>query len=109
MPWWIGAIVANFGIAANEYLSRTSPFGYFETLLKRTGPVLLLAQWGIFRTFNGEQNWMLAWAVLTVGNSVFRVASVHWLAADQVSSWPLALAGIGVMIGGAFILKTGLP
>jgi len=108
MPWWIGGLVANVAIAWTEYLNSTSQFGYAETLYRRTGLLILLAQWGLYYAFKGAPSWMIAWAAFTIGNSIARVCAVQILSNGQIGSWPQVLAGIAVMMSGAFVLKLGL-
>ena len=108
MPWWIMSVVANVAIIATEYMNRTAPAGagWGPTLLK-TAPLILLAQFCLFRAFNGAPHWFTAWAVFTVGNSIMRVGAVS-LSDDSVGNWPLATLAVGIMVSGAFVLKTAL-
>ena len=106
MTWWVASLISNLAIICTEYLNRTATGGWV-TVLPQTAPLIIVAQFCLFRAFNGAPHWMLAWAVFTVGNSIMRVAAVG-LFGDKVSNWPLASFAIGIMMGGAFLMKTAL-
>ncbi len=107
MTWWIASLISNLAIICTEYLNRTST-GNWVSVLPYTFPLIILAQWCLFRSFNGAPNWMMAWMVFTVGNSIMRVAAINVMAGHEIASWPFAITGVSVMIGGAFLLKSGL-
>ncbi len=46
--------------------------------------------------------------VFTIGNSIMRVAAVQVLGFGEIGNWPYVMGGIGVMVGGALLVKTGL-
>ena len=75
--------------------------------LWRTAPAIVFAQWLLFRAFNGAPHLLVAWATLTIGTSVMRVAAVK-ITGMPVESWPMVLFGITGMIGFSFVLKEGL-
>ena len=106
MSWWVASLVSNVCIISTEYLNRTSTDGWVE-VLPRTMPLIILAQFCIFRTFNGAPHWMLAWVVFAIGNAAMRVVVVQ-ATGQPIGSWPLVLGGMVVMVGGGFILKLGL-
>ncbi len=106
MSWWIFCIIANVAIIATEYQNRQA-VGSWWSILPQTAPLIVVAQYALFRAFNEAPHWFLAWAVFTVGNSIMRVSAVG-LMGEKVGSWPLAAAAIGIMMGGAFLMKTAL-
>ena len=90
-----------------EYLNRTAT-GSWTTVLPQTVPLIIVAQFCLFIGVRDAPHWFSAWAALSIGNSVMRVAAVALMAGYEVSKWPLVLAGIGTMMGGGLILKMGL-
>lgn len=107
MGWWcVASLVSNACIISTEYLNRTST-GTWLSVLPYTAPLIIVAQYCLFRAFNGAPHWLLAWAVFTVGNSIMRVTAVA-LFGDHVANWALAVFSILVMTGGAWLLKTSL-
>ena len=100
-----GGIV--IGLHRKQIVSRTVLQFQQISVLPRTAPLIVLAQYCLFRSFNEAPHWLMAWAVFTVGNSIMRVSVVRFFGAD-VSNWPYAIAGISVMMGGAFLVKESL-
>ena len=108
MPVWaIYALISNAAIIWTEYLNRSARDGWLE-VLPQTAPLILLAQFCLFKAYNGAPQWLTAWMVFAIGNSVMRVLSIQMFAAGEISSWVRTLVGIGVMIAGAFLVKGGL-
>ncbi len=106
MQWWVASLISNVAIILTEYLNRHATGGW-TSVLPQTAPLIILAQFCLFRAFNDAPHWFTAWAVFTVGNSIMRVSAVG-LFGEKVGNWPLAAASIAIMMGGAFILKTAL-
>lgn len=107
LPLWVlASLVSNVAIIATEYLNRHAEGGWLS-VLPQTLPLIIVAQFCLFKAFNGANHWLWAWAVFTVGNSIMRVAAVHFTG-SHVESWPVVLAGIAAMMGGAAVLKMGL-
>lgn len=106
MAWWIASLIANVAIIGTEYLNRHATGGWLS-VLPQTFPLIVVAQFCLFRAFNDAPHWFMAWAVFTVGNSIMRVSAVG-LMGEKVASWPIALASITVMMCGAFLMKTAL-
>jgi hypothetical protein len=106
MPWWIYSLVSNVAIIATEYTNRVAT-GNWLSVLPTTIPMIIIAQYCLFRTFNDAPHWFIAWGVFTVGNSVARVMGVGFFG-ESVANWPLAMAAIGVMMAGALLLKRAL-
>ena len=99
-------MIANVAIIATEYLNRTGVGGW-TSVLPQTFPLIVVAQWSLYHAFNNAPHWFMAWVVFTVGNSIMRISAVG-IMGDKVSSWPLALGAIGVMMAGAFLMKSAL-
>lgn len=107
MAWWVASLISNAAIIATEYLNRHHDGSWLEVLPK-TLPLIILAQFCLFRAFNGAPHWMIAWAFFTVGNSFMRVGAVYLLAGQGVASWPNVGVGVSIMILGGFVIKRGL-
>ncbi len=106
MSWVVASLVANVAIIVTELLNRGATGGWMSVLPK-TAPLILVAQFCLFRAFNGAPHWLMAWAVFTVGNSAMRIMTVRFFG-EPVANWYYAIFGIAVMIGGAFLVKESL-
>lgn len=104
MPWYCWGILANVFIALIEYVNRTGEYGYLGTL-RYTAPLIFAAQMGLFYAWRDAPSMMLAWAAFTVGNTVIRLASVQWAVREPPTF--AALAGVAVMVAGAFMVQLG--
>lgn len=104
-PWWVASLVANGSIAWIEYMNRAGGYANFRETLWHTGPIILLAQWGLYRAWSGAPSFMFAWAFFSAINLVLRLASNHFLVAEPLSirGW----AGVTFMFVGAYMVKTG--
>ena len=107
MTWWIASLISNLAIICTEYLNRTGDGGWVS-VLPRTVPLIIVAQFCLFRAFNGAPNWMVAWMVFSIGNAIMRVVAVNFMAGHEVGNWYYALTGIGVMMAGGFLVKNGM-
>ncbi len=107
MTWWIASLISNVSIILTEYLNRTGD-GNWVSVLPKTLPLIILAQWCLFRAFNGAPNWMIAWMMFTIGNAIMRVIAVNFMAGHEVGNWYYTLCGVSVMIAGSFLVKSGL-
>lgn len=108
MPWWAASLLANVAVIAIEWINHAGGYGSWPRTLLRTGPLIVVAQWGLYRAFSTADHWLWAWAVFTIGNAVMRVAANGLLAGNQVGSWGHVMTGIAVMILGSLVLKGGL-
>jgi len=107
-PWWAWSILANLGISGIEYVNHAGGYGTWAVTLLRTGPLIVITQYSLYRAFSGTDHWLIAWAVFTIGNVVTRTAAVALLTPEQVTGWGAALAGIAIMVVGAMIVRNGL-
>lgn len=108
IPWWAASLIANASIIGIEYLNHAGGYGSWRLTLIRTGGLIVIAQWGLYRAFSGAENWLTAWAIFTLGNALMRLAGVGLLVGNQIGSWGHVVLGTAVMIGGSWILKEGL-
>lgn len=107
MSWIFFSLLANAAIISVEYLNRSGS-GAWLSVLPRTLPLIIVAQYSLFRAWNGSPHWLQAWVVFTIGNSIVRVLAVRTFALGEVGSWPLAIGGVAVMMLGGFLVKGGL-
>lgn len=105
IPWWAFSLLANVTITAIEYLNRTGGYPSFGHALLRTAPLILIAQWGLFRSWRDAPSLLVAWAFFSVGNCVMRIGSAYF-AVQEPPSW-LTLAGVALMMFGAYVVKVG--
>lgn len=104
MTWWMASILANVCIAAVEYFNRTAGFATFGHALITTAPFIVAAQYGLFRAWDGAPSLMFAWAFFTLGNTLFRLVSVHWFVGGEHVGWQ-TLLGVSLIFGGAAVIK----
>lgn len=105
MPWWAFSLVANVAITAIEYLNRAGGYPSFGRALMHTAPLIVLAQWGLFRAWRDAPSLLVAWAFFAVGNCVMRIGSSYF-AVHEPPSWVM-LAGVALMLAGAYVVKVG--
>ena len=108
IPWWACSLLSNAAIIGVEYLNRYSGGGSWLAALRFTWPLIILAQWCLWRSWSAAPHWLTAWMVFTVGNSVVRVLAVGIFGAGEVAAWHRVVLGIATMMAGSFILKGGL-
>ena len=108
IPWWAASLIANAAIIGIEYLNHAGGYGSWHLTLIRTGGLIVIAQWALYRSFSGAEHWLTAWAVFAIGNAIMRMLGVGLLAGNQIGSWNHVMLGTAVMIGGSWILKEGL-
>ena len=107
LPWWLASLLSNVCIMVVEYANHLGGAGSWARTLPRTFVPIVIAQWCLYRAYSGAPNWLAAWAVFTLGNSVARVVGVAALAPTQVGNWYAVLGGVGVMMAGSLLLKSG--
>ena len=106
LPWWAASILSNVAIMYVEHTNRGATGGWLSVLPLTFIPIVV-AQFCLFRAFNGAPHWLYAWAVFAVGNAVMRLGLVKVLG-EQVGSWPLALAAVTIIMLGSVLMKTAL-
>lgn len=104
MPWWVWSIVANLAINVIEFLNRTGGFATPLVAFRTTGPLIILAQVGLFYAWKGAPSMMLAWACFSAMNSLMRLVSNHYFVGEPLSvqGW----AGCALMFAGMYVVKT---
>lgn len=109
MTWWLWSIVANCSITAIEWINtRPGAAGRgWWAAFRYTAPFIFLAQFSLYRSYSSQQ-WMIAWAVYTLGSSAFRLTALYATDSSSIHSWPRVLLGVAMMIGGSFTIKWGL-
>ncbi len=104
IPWWAASLVATGSIFRIEMVNRLSKA---ETFLEQMGLIwwlVLIAQWGLFRAWQGAPSMMTAWAWFFVVNVSLRIISVHYFVGEPMNLkvW----VGIALIMGGALLVKT---
>lgn len=105
--WAVASLLANVAIIAIEYLNRHwgGAVTYWGAL-RLTGPLIVLAQFGLWYTWRHCPHLLAGWLVFTIGNSLIRLLMVSLYTHESFAWW--TPAGIGLMICGAFVVKEGL-
>lgn len=101
----MASILANVNIAVVEYLNRVGQYESFFEAICRTAPFVIIAQWGLWKCWDGAPSFMLAWAFFTGGNLALRLVSNQWLVGEGLN-WKSAL-GVAVVAGGVALVKVG--
>lgn len=105
MPWWAAGLLANASIMVVEYLNRTGQYATFWHALLHTGVFIVIAQWGLWAAWSRAPSLMLAWAMFTAGNSLFRLVSVRFMVGEPLSE--RTLIGVGLMMVALYFIKSG--
>lgn len=106
-PWWAASLLSNVVIIATEHINRHATAGWLS-VLPQTLPLIVIAQFCLFRAFNGAPHWMWAWAVFALGNATMRLVAVGMFGTDGMGNWLRVIAGVVIMLGGALFMKSGL-
>lgn len=104
-PWWAASLVANATVIAIELINRHGGYATFSSSVLRTFPLIMFAQWMLYRSMSGAPSWLIAAAVFSFGTAAMRVAAA-WGIGERVSLQ--AVLGIAVMLGGMLVVK-GAP
>lgn len=107
IPWWVASIVANVAITGCEYLNRAGGYETFGQAILRTGPLILVAQWALWRSWSGAPSFLLAWATFSLGGLFLRVLSARFLLGEPLG-WR-TLAGVVLVAFGAHLVRSGAP
>jgi hypothetical protein len=103
--WWVASIVANVTIGGIEFLNRTSAATTYWRQLALTAPLILVAQWGLWRAYKDAPSFMFAWIFFSVGNSLVRVLSAQYAVKEAPST--LTLLGVALMLAASYFIKIG--
>jgi hypothetical protein len=106
MTWWMASLFANVNIAAVEYLNRTGHYSSFADALLRTAPLIVLAQYGLWKCWDGAPSMMLAWAFFTAGNLGLRLLSNQFLVGEGLT-WTTG-AGVVLVASGVQMVRIGM-
>ncbi len=106
VPWYAWSILANFSIAVTEYLNRTGGYAHAGEAFLRTGPLIFIAQIGLFYAWRDAPTFLTAWAFFTVGNIGLRVLSAQFLVGERLT---LDVGfGIAMIIMGGHLVRNGM-
>lgn len=105
LEWVLALVLSNVVIAAIEALNRGAQGMSYQEQLLRTGPLILVAQFGLFIGFRDAPSLMLAWAVFTCGNSLVRVLNAQFVVGEPVTL--ITLLGVLTVMGGGYLVKVG--
>ena len=107
-PWWAWSMLSNVAIIGTEYFNRSAVGGWRGVLLY-TAPLIVMAQYALFRAWRDAPTWYEAWIFFAIGNALARTAFVAltpW--SGEIGSWPRVLVGTAILISGSWYIKTGL-
>lgn len=103
MTWWLASLVANLSIGVIEWANRTQGFPSFLHAITMTGPLIVVAQWGLWKAWDTAPSFLLAWAFFTACNGIIRLLS-SWLLVGEPPTLGV-LAGVAVVYAGVYIVK----
>jgi hypothetical protein len=101
-PWWAASIAANATVIGIELINRHGGYGSFSSALVRTFPLIMLAQFLLYRSMSGAPSWLIAAAVFSFGTAAMRVCAA-WGIGERVSLQ--AVLGLAVMLVGMMVVK----
>jgi len=102
MNWIAYSVLANVGIVFMENVYRRGVYTDFWSALPYIIVPILIVQYGLFNSFRDAPSLFMAWAVLTVVNTLFRVAN-NWYIGEPFTF--AIIAGVSLMLVGAFLIK----
>ena len=102
VPWWVISLISNVAIIATEYINRTSPS--IGAAVRKTWPLILLAQACLFFSYNRAPSLLAAWIVFTIGNSAMRLTMAATVL-DEPLKLKWALAAAALMVAGSYCIK----
>lgn len=103
MPWWLCGLMANAGIVMTEYLNRQNYGGTFLNTIPYTFAFIMIAQWGLYRSWSTAPTMMAAWAFFTAGNSAMRLVNSHFMVGEPMSSKQIGLVLVMFLV--SFLIK----
>lgn len=106
MTWVLYSLLANACIMWVEYANRHLAGDTFMTALKFTLLPIIVAQFGLYKAFNGAPHLLAAWLVFSIGNTAMRLGMVHFLTREGFAWW--GTLGAAGMIASAWVVKEAL-
>ena len=100
--WIVYSLVSNIFIIGIEFIYRKGIFDSFASGLPYIILPILISQYCLFHSFKDAPNYLLAWAVFTVGNVMLRFVANYYVG-EQVTTG--AFVGIAMILSGAFVMK----
>lgn len=105
LPWWASSLGANASITMIEYLNRTAGYPTFAHALCHTAPLILLAQWGLYRSWSAAPSFLMAWLFFSMGNAVMRIISARFFVGEPIS--PATWVGVVLAIAATVVARFG--
>lgn len=90
MTWWVGTVIAVAGIQLLEYMNRTMQFDNFLVALKYTAVVILIGQYGLWKSWSGAPSLLMAWVMFFSLNVACRTVLLTYLVGEPPSVGQLA-------------------
>ena len=103
MNWILASLMANVCIAVVELINRSGNYGSFASTLRYSFIFILIAQFGLYRSWSTAPSMLMAWLVFTVGNNVLRLISNHYFVGEPVNWRQIAI--VCAMFGCAIAMK----
>lgn len=104
--WVLFSLMANACIMWVEYANRYLAGDTWLSVLQWTALPIVVAQFGLYKAFNGAPHLLAAWLVFTIGNCAMRLALVHFWTREGFAWW--GTLGAVLMIAGAYVVKEAL-
>lgn len=106
MPWYLWSITASLSVIVVEYLNRTVGVGRsFWSILPYTIVPIALAQAALHGSWSRAPTIFVAWVCFSLGTATTRIVMATYALGEVPSA--TTLAGIALMLGGAFLVKAG--
>lgn len=84
--WIVCLVGASCVIQVIEYLNRHYGATWVQTLMI-TGPLIVIAQFGLYYGWKYAPHVMLGWALFSLTNNIARLGVVHYFYRDQLTFW----------------------
>lgn len=100
LHWALYIVIANIAIAFVEYTYRAGQYQTFAAALPYIVVPILVSQWALFYGFSKADSILLAGAVFSLINIIFRLCVTHYLGETlNVVNWiGVALLAISVIL-----------
>jgi len=102
----MASLFANVNISIVEYLNRQGHYESYGDALCRTGIFIVMAQYGLWKAWDGAPSFMLAWAFFTAGNLGLRLLSNQFLVGEGLT-WTTG-AGVVLVAAGVQLVRVGM-